>query len=568
MGWQLIKEIGGQNLPAEVTEIDLHYPSLAQRMANGSYWINDEYGTEKLVPFRFESRTMGVDVTGKVLFDSKQLGIDDGFGCPVDSGSIAILRRTQWELLEVNLHGEVIHRIALFAMSKRMPRKFTWTKRGTYLVVFCNRVGETEIVEIDREGHLLWFLAPGAEHLGIASDIQAVGHENFVIADPVRHVVFEMNRDGRILWQFGVANNPANDKGRLSSPGSIREMSDGRRLVADTRNHRVLQIDLLGHAEELSLKEGGWCDPVFATELPSGNFLVCDTGNRRVVETDSSGNIVCQIGQSQQQHRTFSYPRSVESISENKLLIADTANNRVIEIADDQDIPRKVVASPELFWPRCARPLESAGMIIADGRNGRVVEIDAEGRVKHELSSTDSASKIKLEDPHDVRLLPNGHLLIADSAQDLVLEVDWSGKVYRKIGTGPELRLRDPHSVQSLNDQLIIADTGNHRIVILDSKDQCVRNIGYIQDRQFVLRLNFPRHVEMYQDGTLVIADTGNNRVLACDPTGQLLWEFSCVPDAAVGRLNQPRWAKWILPNELLVSDHFHHRILHVRLVR
>jgi hypothetical protein len=29
--------------------------------------------------------------------------------------------------------------------------------------------------------------------------------------------------------------------------------------------------------------------------------------------------------------------------------------------------------------------------------------------------------------------------------------------------------------------------------------------------------------------------------------------------------LNQPRWATLVNPRELLICDHFHHRILHVQ---
>src|SRR5207253_3508742 len=99
----------------------------------------------------------------------------------------------------------------------------------------------------------------------------------------------------------------------------------------------------------------------------------------------------------------------------------------------------------ELFWPRCARRLDGGAVLIADGRNSRVVEVTADGQISKTLERLDFAGGVALADPHDVRLLPNGHLLIVDAAINLAVEADWQGKVYFAFGTpkGPELD--DPH---------------------------------------------------------------------------------------------------------------------------
>ncbi len=200
------------------------------------------------------------------------------------------------------------------------------------MIVFCNRVGEVEIIEMDRQGRLLWFLKPSASQLGIAGSIQWLPADTFLIADPFRHVAIEIDRGGNIVWQFGVAGDPSKATSRLSSPNSARLVADGRRLIADTRNHRVLLVDDQGSTDQLKLDQGKLCDPGYATELSDGNFLICDTGNRRVVETDPAGQVVWQFGNVAPQRRLFSYPRSVEWIDEGTYMVADTANDRVVEI--------------------------------------------------------------------------------------------------------------------------------------------------------------------------------------------------------------------------------------------
>lgn len=571
MNWKLISEFGYEANAAEPQGVDLRLPSFAACAAEDSLWITDEYGTEKLVPFRLESRSLNLSWAGEIRFDLRSVGIEDGFACPIEAGLVAVLRRTQWELLILNPQGMTIDRIDLSSMSKRMPRRVCWTKRGTFLIVFCNRVGETELVEVGRDGCLLWFLAPTADQIGIAADIEWLVEDRFLIADPYRHVVIEIDRSGTVHWQFGVPGDPSGDNSRVSSPSSARAISGGRRLIADTRNHRILVVDRNGRAQRLDRDEAShdrpqWCDPAFATELDNGHFLICDAGNRRVVETDPRGRTVRQLGHVAPQQRRLSYPRSVERIDQDSFLIADTANNRVVEVGRDRFETRVIDAAPPLFWPRCARPLVTGGLIIADGRNGRILEVGADGQVRHELHQLHYRGGIELQDPHDVHQLPNGRLLISDSAQDLVIEADWDGNVFRVIGDGDPVKLRDPHSAQPIDDgHVLIADTGNHRIIVVGPNGNCVRVIGAVTAPAFVLRLNFPRHVDLREDGVMVIADTGNNRVLASDREGRLIWELSRVANSTIERLNQPRWAKRISAEELVVCDHFHHRILYFR---
>ena len=164
MTWELIREDGIEytSLPEVRRHQQLCFPTYAARAADGTYVIAEERNIEKQVPFRFECRTLRVDANHQVLFDSTAIGIDDGFGCLMGDGCIAIVRRTQWELVIVSPQGNIVDRLGLHAFSKRLPRYARWTDRGTFLVVFFNRSFELDIVEIDRQGQLLWYLPPGA----------------------------------------------------------------------------------------------------------------------------------------------------------------------------------------------------------------------------------------------------------------------------------------------------------------------------------------------------------------------------------------------------------------------
>jgi hypothetical protein len=91
------------------------------------------------------------------------------------------------------------------------------------------------------------------------------------------------------------------------------------------------------------------------------------------------------------------------------------------------------------------------------------------------------------------------------------------------------------------------------------------QSLSACSDGNEEIRLTFPRYSDFAANGTLVIADTFNNRVLAVDTNGGIRWVLSNVPDSPIPTLQHPRWVHVIDDNEIVISDHFNHRILHLR---
>ena len=225
------------------------------------------------------------------------------------------------------------------------------------------------------------------------------------------------------------------------------------------------------------------------------------------------------------------------------------------------------VAGDGLFWPRCARTTSSGSLLVADGRNGRVALISAAGDVEAELRTLRLEPPLDLDDPHDVRELPCGRLLVTDAQLDLVVEVDWDGHVSRSVG-GPtgSVRLADPHSAQLLpGGELLICDSGADRLLWVDADGSPARELRILRRRRRLWRLRGPRHADLAACGLLVVCDTANNRVLAAEPSGELVWELTEVPGSPLPWLNQPRWAHLLGPDDVLVADHYHHRVLRLR---
>ena len=567
MTWSLIADFGLDYAPAAPDETgSLLYPSLVERAGDDTYLIVDELFFGKYACITAECRTIRVEKSGRLLYDSREAGIHDGYGCLMDDGQMALLQRTRWKLLVLSATGAVQSVIDLISVSKAMPRLVTWTWRKTFLIAFSRGVGRIEIAEVDRHGRLLWYLPHREPGLGFPGSIQLLPNGHVLVADEFHHVSAELARDGSWVWQFGKRGHSAPDAHCLSNAKAIRQSADGSRVIADTRNHRVIRVAGHGDPTYLAPPRGSWSSPSFACKTPDDHFLICDAGNRRVVELDARGQVLWQYGHQIADRRWLSFPRSVTVTEPGGYLVADTANNRIVEVCDGALRVCAMTDGTELFWPRCVRKLPSGHYLIADGRHSRILEVSARGRVCRELGCVQLGGRRPLQDPHDVRQLDNGSLLIVDAASHLVVETDWSGRVSWAAGDGDGVGLSDPHSAQWLpTGEILICDTGNSRLLRLNRGGEIIQTLEAIRDVSQWFRLIRPRHAEVAADGTLIIADSDNNRIVAATLEGGYLWDLSGIPHARLPSLSQPRWVHAISATEFLVADHLHHRVLHLR---
>lgn len=572
MAFSLVEEVGIEYGAAEAAARGagsslppLRYPVCAARAEDGTTVVVDELAIEKSLHLRAWYRTLRLDKDGALVVDTADWGADDAYGF-LAGDSLALLRVAHWEIVTLSDAGERVATIDLSPFSKRMPLVASPTPEGTFLVAFADVPFEVDVVEVDQRGRLLWYL-PHVDRLGYPGSIQLLRNGNILVADEFCHVVFELGRDGSVVHQVGRWRDPGRRGNRLSSPRAAWEAPDGTRLVADTRNDRVLRLASDGRVEVLPQRATDLSSPTYAVTLPDGNLLVCDAGNRRVVECDARGDVITQYGEAPVRRRWFSFPRSVETLAGGGLLVCDTAHDRVVVVQDGAHSAWPLEARAELFWPRCARILPSGSLLVADGRNGRVLEVASSGEVVRRLDRLRLDGGRPLDDPHDVRMLANGHLLITDAPPGLVVEVDWAGRVYRTIGgEGGPVTLADPHSAQLLeNGLVVVCDSGNDRVLWVGADGAVVSELRALRSDSAWFRLSGPRYAEVSPTGVLVVADTGNNRVLAATESGNLLWELASVAGTRLPFLNQPRWAQLTTADEVVICDHCHHRVVRLR---
>lgn len=116
-----------------------------------------------------------------------------------------------------------------------------------------------------------------------------------LITDADAHVVYEVDRAGRIIWQFGVVGDPGRpQQGRLRAPTYAERLGDGTTVIADTGNGLVVRVDSDGGVVRIydmaRLDPPTWSTPTdaseprMATPAGDGSLLVADSGYARFVE--------------------------------------------------------------------------------------------------------------------------------------------------------------------------------------------------------------------------------------------------------------------------------------------
>jgi len=313
---------------------------------------------------------------------------------------------------------------------------------------------------------------------GLAGDDSEFNQRgNYLIADQFNNRVIEVDRSGKIVWQFG--KGPAD-----FSPDSIIGVNDAQ---------RVGKLTLMA----------GTGTPGGQPEAPNcTNPAGCP--DNRVLLVNRAGHIVWQYGQfgpggngpgqlNTPVQNTW-LPREGERdsddvaedarISHGHVLITDQGNGRIIEVR---------ISDKQIVWeydglnnPNCAELLQNGHILICDENNNQALE------VTHTKPSTivhtyTIAGGMLFSGVAFASRLPNGHTLITDSNNNRIVETDEAGNVFFQYFTNA-----DPNSTQRSTGPLptralrlrsgntLISDQYNHRVIEVSSDLQIVRTFGKI----------------------------------------------------------------------------------------
>ncbi|MFC1633947.1 PQQ-binding-like beta-propeller repeat protein [Planctomycetota bacterium] len=165
----------------------------------------------------------------------------------------------------------------------------------------------------------------------------------------------------------------------------------------------------------------------------------------------------------------------------------------------------------------------------------------------------------------DVDLLPNDRILVTDggttgNSDSCVYEIDRDGQIFWSY-TG----LNWAHNADKHDNLVIISDTGNNRIVIVDESGTIVWNTDELTLSDGST-LSYPNDANLLGNGNRLITDRDNHRVIEIDENGNVIWQYgeTGVPGRGRGRLNEPYNADQLANGNRIICDSENNRIIEV----
>ncbi|MDI6792327.1 MAG: hypothetical protein QME81_05595 [bacterium] len=237
-----------------------------------------------------------------------------------DTFLITEYHQTRGRVIEVNRGGNIVWDSREMGLEFSFPLDADRLLEGTTLVAEFGRV-----VEVNDAGDTVWeltgVLAPGdTEPTGLTTiaDADRLENGNTLITESSRNKVIEVDKDGRVVWEYSEG---------LYSPEDADRLGNGNTLIVDGKNNRVIEVTMEG---EMRWQQTGLGHPRDADRLSTnGNTLITDTDNKRIIEVDADNRIVWE-----QIH--LNYPYEADKLANGNIIFAEakTPDNRdqVVEI--------------------------------------------------------------------------------------------------------------------------------------------------------------------------------------------------------------------------------------------
>lgn len=259
---------------------------------------------------------------------------------------------------------------------------------------------------------------------------------DFFLLERSHNRVVRTDREGNLSWRYGESEDQ-----HLNKPHACTRTETGHVLIADTDNHRILEINpennevvwSFGEKEHPEKAERGLDRPRFAQLLPNQRVLIVDQNNRRVFEMKKNRQIMWQYDGMEH----LMVPYHAERLDNGNTLITDWGAHWVIEVNPEKEVvwsfgQRKTSGNDgsHLSYPEQATRLSNGNTLISDTRNHRVIEVSPEKEVVWVLDGQD---RVKYGTPTYAQRMDNGNTLILHSSNRQMLEVTPKYKLMWKL---------------------------------------------------------------------------------------------------------------------------------------
>jgi sugar lactone lactonase YvrE len=287
--------------------------------------------------------------------------------------------------------------------------------------------------------------------------------EVFGIAVSPKGVAYFTDGQNGIVWRIDTDGTATKFVSDLATPSGIAMAPDRSIVVADSGAHTILRLDpASGEVKVIAgTTRSGYADGAGAAALfdapvgvavgTDGTIYVADTYNDRIRKIDKAGNVTTVAGgdgpgfvdSPNGLSARFDTPGGIAIAPDGAVIVADTGNRRIRRIGADGavttlsgngdygDLDGNLLDAS--FAEPIGLTIDSAGTIyVADAGANKIravqtglapIVVTLAGRGSHGLLDG-AAGAAKLNRPSGVALVPNGDVMIADTGNRLVRILD------------------------------------------------------------------------------------------------------------------------------------------------
>jgi DNA-binding beta-propeller fold protein YncE len=233
-------------------------------------------------------------------------------------------------------------------------------------------------------------------------------------------------------------------EGLMNHPVGIDVDEDGSIYVADLRNGQIQVFDPDGvfvrrfpEPEDAAGEGTGEESGIAFTDVAAANGLVFAADSTRLHVFATSGELVRTIGGPGSGVLEFDGITGIDVTDDGRIYVADSGNNRI----------QTLTTEGQFLW--------------SVGRSRTAGDGD---------SDAGSVSPYEFGIPRSVAVMGDGTIAVLDALESSIVLLTRDGQFigrYGERGTAPG-QLGNPHSIQALGNRLLVSDTGNDRIQVLE----------------------------------------------------------------------------------------------------
>ena len=283
----------------------------------------------------------------------------------------------------------------------------------------------------------------------------------------------------------GTGTSPLEVESVIGGPGRMTGRFDFPRAMAvDPRTHDIFVVEKSGRVQRLDSTGQPLADwmmprvergrPTGITIGPDGNAWVADTHEHRVMVYTPNGELLRSFGTYGMEPGQFIYPTDVTFGPDGLVYVSEYGGNDRIQVFTQDGDWVRTLGGPGPEPGQFDRPQSiimapgGQSILVADARNRRIQEIDA---------MTGAGRVVRQGGPDQPLCIPfglmrgrNGTLVVTDIGSNSLLRLDSQGEVIDTRGgwgwgAG---QLRDPWAVAQHENGMLILDSGNNRILLVE----------------------------------------------------------------------------------------------------